>query len=384
MAILVFLIILAVLVLSHEFGHFITAKMFGIRVDEFGFGFPPKIFSFKYGETTYSINLLPFGGFVKIFGEDPTQDVLDKDHKDVKRSLYRKPRYIQAAVIVAGVFFNLILGWVMLSGGFMSGLPVPAGFTSLGPKPEESKLLITEVLKDSPADLAGLRAGYNITYLATKDASVQNITPEEVSSFIAIHNEEKVYIGYKTPVNKNMLSSIGLGPLDYNIETNTAIVIPKMGVIGDRPGIGISMDLVGVLKLPFLKSLYAGILGTVSLFLGTASGLFSFVTGIFTGGSSAVSVSGPIGLVGVVGEAAGFGLPYILALTALISVNLAVLNLVPFPALDGGRLLFLLIESIRRKPLNSKVVNALNIGGFLILLGLMLIVTVGDIFRLTN
>lgn len=383
MAVLIFLIILAVLVLSHEFGHFITAKMFGIRVDEFGFGFPPKVFSFRRGETVYSFNLLPFGGFVKIFGEDPTGEVISKQHKDSKRSLYHKPRYVQAAVIVAGVIFNMILGWVMLSGGFMAGLPVPAGFTPLGPKTEDSKLLITEVLKDSPADLAGLKSGYNITYLATNDDSVQNITPEEVSKFIASNNEEKIFIGYKTPANKGVLSGIGLGPLEYNTDTNTAIVIPKTGVIGDRPGIGISMDLVGILKLPLFSALYAGALGAVSLFINTATGLLSFVAGIFSDGSSAVSVSGPIGLIGVVGDAAGFGFAYIMALTALISINLAVLNLVPFPALDGGRLFFLIIESIIRKPLNSKVVNALNVGGFVILLGLMVFVTIGDILKLS-
>lgn len=384
MAILIFIIILAVLVLSHEFGHFITAKFFGIRVDEFGFGFPPKIFSFKRGETVYSINLLPFGGFVKIFGEDPSGEALDKEHKDFKRSLYYKPRYIQALVVVAGVVFNLILGWVMLSGGFMAGLPVPAGFTSLGPSPEESKLLITGVLKDSPAELAGLRPGYNIIFLATKDSSIQNVTPEEVSNYIASHSGENIYVGYKTPVKSGALVDVGLGPLDYNSDMETAVVTPVAGVIDGRSGIGISMDSVGLLKLPFFEALYAGLLGVYSLFVGTISGLFNLIVGFFVGQSLTASVSGPIGLIGIVGDAVSFGFAYILALTALISVNLAVLNLVPFPALDGGRLFFLLIESIIRKPLNPKVVNTLNISGFLILLGLMFVVTVGDVLKLTS
>ena len=382
MAIFVFIIILAVLVLSHEFGHFIVAKLFGIRVDEFGFGFPPKIFSFKKGETVYSLNLLPIGGFVKIFGEDPTNEVINKEHKDFSRSLYHKPRYVQAAVIVAGVFFNLILGWVMLSGGFMVGLSVPSGFTSFGPKVEDSKLLITGVLPGSPAEIAGLKAGYNVVSLTTKDNSLKNISPDEVSKFIVSNVGKEIEIGYKIPTKKGVLADAGLNPLDYGVETKTIVVIPRGGIISGKPGIGISMDSIGILKLPFFASLYAGILGIGSLFMATLSGLSHFVTGFFTGESSSASVSGPIGLIGIVGEATQFGFAYIMALTALISVNLAVLNLVPFPALDGGRLFFLLIESIIQKPLNSKIINALNVSGFIVLLSLMLVVTYGDILRL--
>ena len=384
MTILIFIIILAVLVLSHELGHFLVAKFFGIRVDEFGFGFPPRILSWKYGETTYSLNLLPFGGFVKIFGEDPAEEVFDTGHKDYKRSLYNKPRYVQAAVVVAGVFFNLILGWIMLSGGFMKGLPVPAGFTTLGPKPEYSKLLVTGVMKGSPAEISGLKPNYNIVFLSTKTSSLQNMDPKKVAEFIYKNGGREVFIGYKIPVEAGILSNIGLGPIDYMAETKTVIVVPKAGVINGRPGIGISMDLVGILKLPILQALYAGAIGTYSLFVSTISGLYHFVFGFFTGGSVGVSVSGPIGLIGVVGSAAHFGLAYLLALTAIISINLSALNLVPFPALDGGRLLFLLIESFKKKPLNPKVVNALNIAGFLFLLGLMLYVTYGDISNLIS
>lgn len=384
MSILLFIIILAVLVLSHELGHFLVAKLFGIRVDEFGFGFPPKIFSWKYGETVYSINLLPLGGFVKIFGEDPTQEVLDTEHEDSKRCLYNKPRYIQAAVIGAGVLFNLILGWITLSAGFIAGLPVPVGFTDLGPRPEDSKLLITGVLKDSPAETAGLRSGYNIVYLAAKGSELKDLSPEKVSDFISTHGGQEIYVKYKVPTKTNLLVDIGLGPLDYGQDIRSASVIPKVGVIGARPGIGISMDLVGLLKLPFLDALHAGYLGVSALFMSTVRGLIHFVAGLFTGGSSVVSVSGPVGLIGIVGDAMGFGFAYLLALVTFISVNLAALNLAPFPALDGGRLFFLLIESIIRKPLNSKIVNALNIGGFIFLLGVMFVVTVGDIFKLVS
>ena len=382
MTIIIFLIILAVLVLSHELGHFSVAKFFGIRVDEFGFGFPPKIFSWKKGETIYYINLLPLGGFVKIFGEDPTSDVLDKDHKDAERSLCHKPRHIQAAVIFAGVLFNLILAWLVMSLGFIYGLPVPEGFSKLGPDPASSKLIVTGILKGAPAEEGGLKPGVNLVYLATKEDSIQSLNIDSVEKFITSHEGQEIFVGYKEPANSGVLISVGMGPLDYGQETKTAVVIPKKGIIGDKPGIGISMDMIGILKLPFFEAIYAGGVAVYALFQSTISGLFHYIIGFFTGTSTAGSVSGPIGLIGIVGDAARFGIAYILALVALISVNLAVLNLVPFPALDGGRLFFLLIESIIRKPLNPKVVNVLNIAGFLFLLVLMLVVTYGDILKL--
>ncbi|MBI3632922.1 MAG: site-2 protease family protein [Candidatus Vogelbacteria bacterium] len=382
MTIIIFIFILAVLVLSHEFGHFFLAKLFGIRVDEFGFGFPPRIFSFKKGETIYSINLLPLGGFVKIFGEDPTAEVLDSDNKDADRSLYKKPRYIQATVIVAGVIFNIILAWVAMSFGFMYGLPIPDGFSSFGPDPAQAKLLVTGVLPGSPAQSAGLRPGVNLVYLSTKDSSIQDLRVEQVQKFIVSHDGEKIFVGYKEPTNSGLLVSVGIGPLDFSSNTKTAVVIPRKGLVENKPAIGISMNNVGIVKLPLFEAFHAGILAVFSLFVSTFSGLIYFVAGLFTGASSAVSVSGPLGLVGVVGTAASFGPAYLLALIALISTNLAVLNLVPFPALDGGRLFFLLIESVIRRPLHPKIVNALNIAGFLFLLGVMLLVTYSDILKL--
>jgi len=130
MSIVIFIIILLVLVLVHEFGHFFTAKGFGIRVNEFGFGFPPKLFSKKIGETEYSINALPFGGFVKIFGENPDED--NMVGFDAKRSLVNKPKWQQALVLFAGIFSNFLLAWLLFSIGFMSGMPTSVGSEPAG------------------------------------------------------------------------------------------------------------------------------------------------------------------------------------------------------------------------------------------------------------
>src|ERR1035437_1339885 len=172
MNILIFIIILLVLVLVHEFGHFFTAKKFGIRVDEFGFGFPPKLFSFKKGETEYSFNLLPLGGFVKIFGEDMDEadlvevGFLDKkeipEKVDLARSLISKPKYQQALVMFAGIFANFLLAWLLFSVGFISGLPTSVGSEPAGYSATNVHLVLVSVLAKSPAEIGGLKSGDKI------------------------------------------------------------------------------------------------------------------------------------------------------------------------------------------------------------------------------
>ena len=146
--------ILLVLVLVHEFGHFFTAKKFGIRVDEFGFGFPPKLFGVKKGETEYTFNLLPIGGFVKIFGENPDDE--NTNGPDKERSFVNKPAWQQAIVLFAGVFMNFMLAWVLFSIGFMSGLPTSVGNEPNGYSLSNINLTIVSVLEKSPAEMAGL------------------------------------------------------------------------------------------------------------------------------------------------------------------------------------------------------------------------------------
>lgn len=170
MSIVIFIIILLVLVLVHEFGHFFTAKRFGIRVDEFGFGFPPKLFSFKYGETEYSLNLLPLGGFVKIFGENFEEadfvevGFLGKEENTekaelAKRSLANKPKWQQAMVLFAGIFANFLLAWLLFSFGFMTGLPTSVGSEPQGATLSNVYLTIISVASNSPAQNAGLKSG---------------------------------------------------------------------------------------------------------------------------------------------------------------------------------------------------------------------------------
>ncbi len=363
MNILIFLIILLVLIVSHEFGHFIVAKKSGIRVDEFAFGFPPKIFGIKKGETTYSLNALPVGGYVKIFGENPTEESISGP--DSKRSFVNKPWYIQAAVLLAGVTMNFLVAWLLFSVGFMSGLPTSLGAEPAGTVITNQSLTITSILKDSPAEKAGLKIGDKLKEFKTTTDVTETPSATSVQYFVRKHGTEPITVSFER------------GP-----DALTAIVTPKNGLVDNAPGIGISMDTIGTLKLSVPQAVWQGLTLSAHLFVATVVGFYTLLHDAFLGHGSIAGITGPVGIVGVVGDAAHFGFIYLLSFTALISINLAVINLVPFPALDGGRLLFLLIEKIKGSRINPAVANMVNLIGFGLLMLLMAIITYHDIIKL--
>ena len=362
MSIIIFIVILLVLVVSHEFGHFIVAKKSGIRVDEFSFGFPPKIWGKKVGETTYNLNALPFGGYVKIFGENGDDVTITEEDK--KRSFTSKPRYIQALVLVAGVVMNFLVAWLLLSVGFMSGLPSSTSMAPKGGVMANQYLTITSVNKGSPAELAGLKAGDKIIKLSNVDDYTTTPSAESVQYFIRKHGIENIKI------------DIERGP-----EAKEINVTPSINKEG-TPAIGIAMDMIGTLKLPIHKAVWEGLKLTSDITAGTAVGFYKLISNAIIGKGDMSAVTGPIGIIGVVGDAAKFGFIYLLSFTALISINLAVINLLPFPALDGGRLLFLLIEKIKGSRINPKIGNWVNMIGFGLLMILMIFITYHDIVKL--
>ena len=379
MSIIIFIVIILVLVISHEFGHFIVAKLNNIRVDEFSFGFPPKIYGKKIGETTYNLNAIPFGGYVKIYGESIDEaDLLEVgflDKKETpekveleKRSLVNKPRYIQALVMVAGVAMNFLVAWFLLSIGFMSGLPTSVGMAPKGVIVNNQYLTVTSVVKGSPAELVGLKIGDKLLALDTPTDSTKllssNLGAENVQSFIKKHGGEQVKIEFiRAKENK---------------ELEVTPINNKDGV----PAIGIAMDTIGTLQLPVHRAVWEGLKLTTDLTVSTAVGFYKLISQAVIGKGDMSAVTGPIGIVGVVGDAAKFGFIYLLSFTALISVNLAVINLLPFPALDGGRILFLLIEKIKGSRIKPKISNAINMVGFGLLMLLMVVITYHDITKL--
>ncbi len=368
MAILIFVIILLVLVLVHEFGHFFTAKKFGIRVDEFGFGFPPKLFGVKKGETEYTLNLLPIGGFVKIYGENPDElpavvgeTVTDPDEG---RKFYNQAKWKQAVVLFAGIFMNFLLAWFLFSIGLMSGLPTSAGNDSKGYVLTNVHLTVISVAPKSPAELSGLKTGDKILSIKSGTDSISDLNPDTLKSFIISHGNKPIEMSYVRAENPE--STLQITP----VETN--------GI----PVIGISMDMIGTAKLPFFGAFWEGLKLTLSVIKDTVMGLYGLIKEALIGKGSLSGVSGPVGMVGIVGNASKFGFAYLLSFAALISVNLGIINLIPFPALDGGRLFFLLIEKIKRSPINPKVANTANMVGFGILILLMLVITYHDVVKL--
>lgn len=365
MSIIIFIIILLVLVLVHEFGHFFTAKKFSIRVDEFGFGFPPRLFGVKRGETEYTFNLLPLGGFVKIFGENPNEE--NTAGYDADRSFVNKPKWQQAIVLFAGIFANFLLAWILFSFGFMSGLPVSVGSEPVGYKFQDVNLVIVSVLPKSPAENSGLKIGDEIIWLGSNNDSLNDVNPDTLKFFVLSHGNQEITIGYGRRPFKNI---------------NRAKMIPAINTLDGKPEIGISMDMIGTVKLPFFAAFWEGMKLNWLMTKSTAVGFYMLIKEGIQGRGSFASVAGPVGIVGIVGDAYQFGFVYLISFTALISINLAIINLIPFPALDGGRLFFLLIEKIKGSRMNPKIANATNIIGFFLLIFLMLIITYHDVVKL--
>lgn len=376
-SIVLFIIVLAVLIASHEFGHFIVAKLSGMRVDEFALGFPPKILSWTKGGTKYSLNLIPFGGYVKIFGEDPTEEI--KQSSDFKRSFGARPKWHQALVLLAGVACNLILAWILFSISFMSGLPLSTGFFSPNDN-YQAVTVVTGVLPDSPAAKAGLPVGSQIISISNfaVNKGWHEPTVTQVQGLIAESLNQELVVNYIAKPNPKEWRRYDRAKVE------TLKIVPVDGVVAGKAAIGVSMDMVAVIKEPFYKAPVTGLFFTATMTKYTAQALWGFGKQLFNGGQkeALAQVTGPIGLVGLVGEAGKMGLVYLLTFTALISINLAVINIIPFPALDGGRLLFLAIEAIIRRPLKPVVANTANLIGFALLMLLMIAVTVKDVVSL--
>ena len=352
------------MVLVHEAGHFFTAKRFGIRVDEFGFGFPPKLFGIKKGETEYTFNALPLGGFVKIFGENPDEE--NTNGPDSKRSFVNKPKLQQAIVLFAGIFSNFLLAWLLLSFGFMSGVPTSVNGDTKYPL-KDVHLVIVSVLKESPAEIAGLKSGDKIISIVSEKDSVQDINPDTLKLFVQNHLDKEINIGYTHEKDTNIIN---------------AKLTPKVDKASGKSMVGIAMDEIGTAKLPIFQAFWEGMKSDWYLTKGTVVGLYALIAQAVQGKGSMSDVTGPVGMIKVTSDASKFGFAYLLSFAALISVNLAVINLIPFPALDGGRLLFLLIEKIKGSRINPKFANTANMVGFGILILLMVFVTYHDVVKL--
>lgn len=384
---IIFLLVLTLLVFIHELGHFLAARLFKIRVDEFAIGFPPRIISMVKGGTRYAINLLPLGGYVKIHGENGEVDAGGKYSAD---NMLSKPRWQQAIVLIAGVTFNIVLAWLLLSTAFMLGTRSSSeGFPA--DKIQNQGVVVMFVAPGSPAESAGLKSGDQIVSVTAPVASNINTSGKVMlaTSSLNVAAIQQAIAGSAGEITievKHQDKEQPKGEAGAVAPFSTLTITPKEGVVPGKKAIGISMEDVGVVKLGFFESFYYGVKATVAMTENIVVGLWDFFKQIFTQGTGAKeafkSVSGPVGIASIVGSSAREGFAQLLVVTAIISANLAVLNLAPFPALDGGRLVVVAIEGTIRRRLNPNIINWVNGIGFIFLIGLMLIVTFKDIFAL--
>lgn len=371
MTIILFIIVLVALIVVHEFGHFVVAKLSGMRVDEFGIGYPPRAWGKKIGETEYTLNWLPFGGFVKIYGEDEgaggsTQEAGSSG--EAARAFGARPRILQAAVLIAGITMNLLFAYLLITVTLMLATP-----RALSPEEvaqaSDVRIVVADMLTGGPAASAGLVPGDMIVRAEYGGAAFTGSSPLEFTTFLAqdTHGE---------PIQLT---------IERDGEVRSLSVTPRTGVVPAepaRPALGIAIATAGVLRESLPQALVDGAQVTWSLTEQTAVGLYHFFASVFTLTANLAQVSGPVGIAGAVGSAGSHGLAALLSITAIISINLALINVLPLPALDGGRLLFVLIEGITRKPIPATVGRAVNGLGFALLVILMVVVTAHDIFKL--
>lgn len=355
--ILIFLIVLSVLVVVHEFGHFYAARKSGMDVEEFGLGFPPRVFSWKDKKgMLWSLNAIPLGGFVKIKGESG-------DHKNDLGSFANKSIFARFVVLIAGVVMNFLLAIVILTIGFMIGMPqVLQEDLPKGAIITDRIVMVADVLPESPAGKAEIALGDKIL-------TVNGVRMEDTDSI------------------KDVLSAASTSDMielqiEHAGESSLVTLEPTYLEEIDGTGIGVALVESATVRYPFYLAPIKGIETTVFWTVQIPVGLYDLLKTWVAGEEIEGGVAGPVGIAKLTGEVARDGFGNLLRFTAFLSVNLAILNVMPFPALDGGRIAFLFVEAIRRKPNSPQVEAVIHNLGFLILMLLVIVVTYSDIVGL--
>lgn len=338
---------LTLVILIHEWGHFFAAKKMGMKVEEFGIGFPPRVWGKKFGEVLYSINLLPVGGFVRIFGEDG-------DNRNDPRSFASKSILRRTLVIVAGVSMNLILAYALFTVVHLI---------------EKPAVYISNVALSSPAMNAGLLRGDKIIEFRFEDVVLSDIgNSEKVVNFINLHGGESINFVVERTIQID-------NTLNKEIIDTTVLLRTQAPPGQGLSGIEIN-DHGGVV---WYKAPIAGLKTTYFTTIKLFESFSLIVASIISSASLPEGVSGPIGIAAITGEVRALGFVIFLQFIALISLNLAILNLIPFPALDGGRFLFLMIEKIKGSPVDKKVEGVVHATGFAILIIFIIWVSINDV-----
>lgn len=356
MTILWAIILFGILIFFHEFGHFIVSKLVGVKVLKFSLGFGPKIISKRVGETEYIISALPLGGYVKPLGEEPGEELSEEEKP---RAFNFQPVWKRVAIVFAGPFFNLVLAYLIFVIFLSVNLPIAV------PDLTSISTTIEDVAKDSPAMKAGLRRDDSIVEIDGKPVRDWN----EMAEFFA--NNPNRELSLRVRRGEDLIETrVTPEPVETEIEGGKKVVIGR---------IGISKKL-SIHKIEGGGILYAPIKGIEAVYQWSVLTLV-IIKKLLLGALSAKQLGGPILIVSSAAKAAEVGVFAYLNLIAMISINLAVLNLLPIPVLDGGHLIFFGIEALRGKPLSEKVLTIANRIGMALLIMLMVFVFYNDIMR---
>jgi len=355
---LVFIFVISILVLVHELGHFLTAKKLGIKVEEFGLGLPPRLIGIQKGETIYSINALPIGGFVKLFGEEDIEgDPQPTTHnlQLFRRAFFARPAWQRAVVLLAGVAMNFLLAITIISFLFTQGVMVPT-----------DKVTIEKVEQGSPAEEAGLKVNDVI-----KEFEVRGSRFEEIKSAERLIEITKEYLGEEIELI-----------VVRGEEEMTVKITPRQEYPEGQGPMGIAITDFEERVYPWYQAPFLGTNEAFKLSWALVKGIGQTLWRLITFQSVKGEVAGPVGIAQLTGKAVKFGKMAVLELLGLLSLNLAVINILPFPALDGGRLLFVGIEAATGKKIRAKWEKITHQIGMAVLLALIFLVTVNDVLRL--
>jgi regulator of sigma E protease len=338
-----FLAVLAVLIVAHEFGHYITARLSGVKVEEVGIGFPPRLVSFKRGQTIYSINAIPLGGFVKMAGEEDPK---------VPGSLASKSIPVRLLALASGSLMNFLLPLLLFSVAFMIPQDVVYG-----------QVVLEDVAPSSPAERAGLEAG----------DTVLEVNGNPINNLGDLHREIQLKLGQEITI---LVQSGG--------ETEEVTLVPRWQPPEGQGAIGaaVTTESVTVVResYPFWQAIPMGVVECIETFVLFKNGIISMVIG-----AAPTVVAGPVGIAQLTGEVARAGLSPLLEFAAFLSINLAIINLLPLPALDGGRIAFVVLEWVRRgRRISPRVEGMIHLVGFLLLIAFLLAVTYQDIIRIIS
>lgn len=351
------LVSLLALVVIHEFGHFILAKKFGMKVEEFGVGYPPKIFGKKIGETFYSINLIPFGAFVKILGETG-------DSKN-PRSFSEKPFWQKTLVILGGVVSFWIVSAILLTVVMLIGAPTQIDDNYKGAF-REPKVQVISMSINSPAEVAGIKTGDIIEEIKNQKSNLKNI--DKIAGFQDFVNNSK---------GQEIILTVLRGKDVLEISLVPRVSPPE----GEGP-LGVALARTALVSSPWYKAPLEGIKQTFYLTVMAVKGWIQAITNLINQKPAGVEVMGPVGIFSLFVQTSYLGVSYFLQLIAIISVFVALFNILPIPATDGGKLLFIIIEKIKGKPMNQKVVQNVEMAFFSFLIIIMVFVTIKDIRRI--